>query len=234
MSFSGWVVWVIIFGKRFDREMYFSNSPTAQSIAGIHSTHGVRPHVWLRWECLRISFSISPHQRNWFSSKKNLKRLAFLLYRYFSLRMQWSSRQISTFSFRHETIWIVEWMRPMDEYTINWNQSESHWHESKSHQFKMNACDFFFFLCFSFIMFSLLLCMLTITWILSIFSWFDSDGMFYMNLTISAIQAPLVLYICVLRQEHITYLLKKSCCSKQPLSAADWGDEMTYINTANR
>lgn len=86
---------------------------------------------------------------------------------------------------------------------------------------------------FSFIMFSLLLCMLTITWILSIFSWFDSEGMFY-NLTISAIQAPLLLYICVLRQEHITYLLKKSCCSKQPLSAADWGDEMTYINTANR
>lgn len=83
-------------------------------------------------------------------------------------------------------------------------------------------------------MFSLLLCMLTITWILSIFTWFESEGMFYMNLTISAIQAPLVLYICVLRQEHITYLLKKSCCSKQPLSAADWGDEMTYINTANR
>lgn len=84
-------------------------------------------------------------------------------------------------------------------------------------------------------MFSLLLCMLSITWIFSIFSWFENDGMFYMNLTISAIQAPLILYICVLRQKHVTYLLQKSCCSKQPLSAADmgWGDEMTYINTAN-
>lgn len=82
-------------------------------------------------------------------------------------------------------------------------------------------------------MFTLLLILLTISWILSMVSWFDYYGMFYLNLSISAIQAPLVLYICVLRQKHVTHLLHKSCCSKQPLSAADWGDEMTYINTAH-
>lgn len=83
-------------------------------------------------------------------------------------------------------------------------------------------------------MFALLLILFTISWILTLISRIEYDGMFYLNLTISAIQAPLVLYICVLRQKHVTYLLQKSCCSKQPLSGADWGDEMTYINTANQ
>lgn len=83
-------------------------------------------------------------------------------------------------------------------------------------------------------MFALLLCLLSITWVFTIFTWFAYEGMYYMNFATSILQAPLVLYICILRQEHVTYLLQKSCCSKQPLTAADWGDEMTYINTANR
>lgn len=86
---------------------------------------------------------------------------------------------------------------------------------------------------YSFIMFSLLLILLTVSWILTLISWLDFDGIFYLNLAISAVQAPFVLYICVLRQKHITYLLQKACCSKQPLTAADWGDEMIYINTAH-
>ncbi|XP_031634122.1 probable G-protein coupled receptor Mth-like 5 [Contarinia nasturtii] len=86
----------------------------------------------------------------------------------------------------------------------------------------------------NFIMFALLLLLLAISWVLSLVSRIENEGMFYINLTISAIQAPLVLYICVLRQQHVTYLLQKSCCSKQPLSSAEcWGDEMTYINTAH-
>lgn len=89
------------------------------------------------------------------------------------------------------------------------------------------------FFYFSFIMFALLLILLTISWAFTLISRIDYEGMFYINLTISAIQAPLVLYICVLRQKHVTYLLQKACCSKQPLSAVDWGDEMTYINTAH-
>lgn len=86
---------------------------------------------------------------------------------------------------------------------------------------------------FSFIMFALLLVLLTISWLLTLVSWIEIEGMTYISLTISGIQAPLVLYICVLRQKHVTYLLQKVCCSKQPLSGADWGDEMTYINTAH-
>lgn len=86
---------------------------------------------------------------------------------------------------------------------------------------------------YSFIMFALLLILFTISWVFSLTSRIEYGGIFYLNLTISAIQAPLVLYICVLRQKHVTYLLQKACCSKQPLSGADWGDEMTYINTAN-
>lgn len=86
---------------------------------------------------------------------------------------------------------------------------------------------------FSFIMFALLLILLTVSYVLTLVSWIEYEGMFYINLAISAVQAPLVLYICVLRQKHVTYLLQKACCSKQPLSGADWGDEMTYINTAH-
>lgn len=82
-------------------------------------------------------------------------------------------------------------------------------------------------------MFVLLLILLTVSWILTLISWIEFDGIFYINLLISGIQAPIVLYICVLRQKHVTYLLQKSCCSKQPLTGADWGDEMTYINTAH-
>lgn len=82
-------------------------------------------------------------------------------------------------------------------------------------------------------MFALLLILLTVSYVLTLISWIEYEGMFYINLAISAIQAPLVLYICVLRQKHVTYLLQKVCCSKQPLSGADWGDEMTYINTAH-
>lgn len=82
-------------------------------------------------------------------------------------------------------------------------------------------------------MFSLLLIVLTVSWALELISMMEYEGILYINLLISGIQAPLILYVCVLRQKHVTYLLQKSCCSKQPLSAADWGDEMTYINTAH-
>lgn len=83
-------------------------------------------------------------------------------------------------------------------------------------------------------MFALLLIVLTVSWVLMLISMIEYDGIFYINLLISGIQAPLLLYICVLRQKHVTYLLQKSCCSLQPLSGAEiWGDEMTYINTAH-
>lgn len=80
-------------------------------------------------------------------------------------------------------------------------------------------------------MFALLLIVLTASWVLMLIS-LMFDGIFYIKLLISGVQAPLLLYICILRQKHVTYLLQKSCCSNQPFTGADWGDEMTYINTA--
>lgn len=54
-----------------------------------------------------------------------------------------------------------------------------------------------------------------------------------MNLITNAIEAPLILYICVLRQSHVTYLFQKACCTNQPPTAADWGDELTYMRDGN-
>lgn len=82
----------------------------------------------------------------------------------------------------------------------------------------------------SFVMYSLLLLVMSITWLFLILSWLDFDGLLYTHIIMNAIQAPLLLYICVLRQKNVTYLLKKSCCYNEPPSAADWGDEMSYMN----
>lgn len=124
LSSSGSAVWAITFGKHFDRGMYFWNSLMAQNTAGIRFTRGAQPWVWHRWEYLRISFSTSRHQRKSSCSKKSRKPLEFSRYRYFSSRTHWLSPRMCTFSFRRETIWIAEWMRPTDVYTTNWNQSE--------------------------------------------------------------------------------------------------------------
>lgn len=79
-------------------------------------------------------------------------------------------------------------------------------------------------------MYSLLLLVMSITWLFLILSWLDFDGLLYTHIIMNAIQAPLLLYICVLRQKNVKYLLKKSCCYNEPPSATDWGDEMAYMN----
>lgn len=81
-------------------------------------------------------------------------------------------------------------------------------------------------------MFSLLFLLMSFMWLFSLSSAFDTEDAFYFNLIHSIIQAPCVLYICVLRQPHVTYLLHKSCCANEAPSTEDWGDEMTYIRTA--
>lgn len=82
-------------------------------------------------------------------------------------------------------------------------------------------------------MFSLLMLVMGITWLFLIMSWLDVDGLLYAHIIVNAIQAPLILYVCVLRQKNVKYLLKKSCCYNEPPSASDWGDEMTYMNGAD-
>lgn len=82
----------------------------------------------------------------------------------------------------------------------------------------------------NFIMYSLLLVVMVICWIFLILSRLEYDGLLYAHIIVNSLQAPLILYICVLRQKHVTFLLKKSCCYNEPPSSNDWGDEMNYMN----
>lgn len=82
-------------------------------------------------------------------------------------------------------------------------------------------------------MFTLIFLVMSIAWLFLILSWMPGDGLLYAHIITNAIQAPALLYICVLRQKHVKHLLTKSCCYNEPPSAADWGDEMTYMNTAD-
>lgn len=82
----------------------------------------------------------------------------------------------------------------------------------------------------NFIMFSWMLLIMSIAWLFFVLSLMPYDGLLYAHILVNAIQAPLLLYICVLGQKHVTFLLKKSCCYNEPPSANDWGDEMHYMN----
>jgi len=83
---------------------------------------------------------------------------------------------------------------------------------------------------YSFIMFSLMLLVMSIAWLFLIMSWLQLEGLLYAHIVVNALQTPLLLYICVLRQRHVTFLLKKTCCYNEPPSANDWGDELHYMN----
>ncbi|XP_001359641.4 probable G-protein coupled receptor Mth-like 5 isoform X2 [Drosophila pseudoobscura] len=82
----------------------------------------------------------------------------------------------------------------------------------------------------NFIMFSLMLLVMSVAWLFLIMSWLQLDGLLYAHIVVNALQCPLLLYICVLRQRHVTFLLKKSCCYNEPPSTNDWGDELHYMN----
>lgn len=114
----------------------------------------------------------------------------------------------------------------MDESTINWNQGKSHT--------KTNLTNNPYLLIdrslYSFVMFSLLLLVMSVSWLFLILSWIEYDGLLYAHIIVNSVQAPLILYICVLRQKHVKFLLKKTCCYNEPPSASDWGDEMSYMN----
>lgn len=86
---------------------------------------------------------------------------------------------------------------------------------------------------FSFIVFSWMLLIMSVAWLFLVLSWLPYDGFLYVHILVNAAQAPLLLYVCVLRQKHVTFLLKKSCCYNEPPSANDWGDEMHYMNCNN-
>lgn len=79
-------------------------------------------------------------------------------------------------------------------------------------------------------LFMQLFLIMTIGWLFLLLSWLQFDGLVYAHVVVNLLQAILMFYVCVLRQSHVTFLLRKSCCYAQPIPTGEWGDEMTHMN----
>lgn len=85
-------------------------------------------------------------------------------------------------------------------------------------------------------MFILMFITMSVAWIFLILSWLHYDFLLYIHIITNAIQAPLLFYFCIIRQKHVGFLLKKTCCYDEPVTrTTDWndGDELTYMNGHN-
>ncbi|XP_061721545.1 probable G-protein coupled receptor Mth-like 5 [Cydia pomonella] len=71
---------------------------------------------------------------------------------------------------------------------------------------------------------------MTIAWLFLLLSWLNFNGLLYAHVFVNLMQAILMFYVCVVRQAHVTFLLKKSCCYAEPVPTGEWGDEMTHMN----
>lgn len=84
---------------------------------------------------------------------------------------------------------------------------------------------------------------MTVSWLFLLLSWLQLDAIFYSYVIVNSLQAPLILYVCIFDQKHVSYLLRKTCCyqdcicpccrpdqdsSQQP---GEWGDEMQAMET---
>ncbi|VVD01574.1 unnamed protein product [Leptidea sinapis] len=74
---------------------------------------------------------------------------------------------------------------------------------------------------------------MTLTWLFLLLSWLNFDGLLYAYVVVNLLQAILIFYVCIIRQSHIVFLLRKSCCYAEPLPTGEWGDEMTHMNGGN-
>ncbi|XP_038206468.1 probable G-protein coupled receptor Mth-like 5 [Zerene cesonia] len=74
---------------------------------------------------------------------------------------------------------------------------------------------------------------MTMSWLFLMLSWLNFDGLLYAYIVVNLLQAILIFYVCVVRQNHVTFLLRKSCCYAQPVPTGEWGDEMTHMNGGN-
>lgn len=87
-------------------------------------------------------------------------------------------------------------------------------------------------------MFTLIFLTMSVAWIFFILSWLKYDYLLYVHIITNALQAPILFYICIIRQKHVSFLLRKACCYNEPVThaaAAEWnyGDELTYMNGRN-
>ncbi|CAK1583624.1 unnamed protein product [Parnassius mnemosyne] len=85
--------------------------------------------------------------------------------------------------------------------------------------------------CFN--LFLQLFLIMTTAWLFLLLSWLNFDGLIYAHIIVNLLQAILVFYVCVVRQSHVTFLLRKSCCYAEPVPTGEWGDEMTHMNGGN-
>ncbi|XP_050306136.1 probable G-protein coupled receptor Mth-like 5 isoform X2 [Anthonomus grandis grandis] len=90
----------------------------------------------------------------------------------------------------------------------------------------------------SFRMFVLLLLTMTLGWLFFLSSFSKYEGLINSHIVVNALLGPLMFYICVINQKHVSYLLKKTCCYEncfcpccRPDNGSEWGDEMTAMNT---
>ncbi|CAH1186213.1 unnamed protein product [Phyllotreta striolata] len=90
----------------------------------------------------------------------------------------------------------------------------------------------------TFRMFILLLLVMTLQWLFFLSSFAKYEGLINAYILINTFQGPLILYVCIFNQKHVAYLLQKTycytmfpCCKPNP--EAEWGDEMTAMNTLN-
>ncbi|KAL0269360.1 UNVERIFIED_CONTAM: hypothetical protein PYX00_007121 [Menopon gallinae] len=95
---------------------------------------------------------------------------------------------------------------------------------------------------FCFEMFIKLFLIMTVAWLFLMLTWLRYDALIYCHIAINALQAPLILKICVLNQKRVIYLLKKTCCNQNCVfpccrpddnTPSDWGEEMVAMNTYN-
>ncbi|CAL1675410.1 unnamed protein product [Lasius platythorax] len=86
---------------------------------------------------------------------------------------------------------------------------------------------------YSFRMFVLLYAILSTGWFSLLLSRLKYDALIYCHIVVNLLQALLVLYVCVLGQRRVTFLLGKTCNCCNPgdnTEGLDWGEEMTAIN----
>ncbi|XP_014274413.1 probable G-protein coupled receptor Mth-like 5 [Halyomorpha halys] len=81
---------------------------------------------------------------------------------------------------------------------------------------------------------------MAVSWLFLMLSWLPYSGMYYCYIFINALEAPLILYISVLSQRRVRFLLRKVCCFEkcvcpcfrpnQPNDVPEWGEEMMAMN----
>ena len=93
---------------------------------------------------------------------------------------------------------------------------------------------FLFFFVYSFELFVKLFLMMAIAWLFLLLSWLRYDAVVYCHILINFLQAVVILYICVLGQRRVTFLLRQYCCCccqpSEPVDTVDWGEEMSSMN----